>query len=72
VLVDLVEDRVISRTLTVTLFMVVFAFVLRALYVVFLLDPIVIDTSPPSDLQLLGSADQGSHSLAIIPHNSFM
>lgn len=77
VLVDLVEDRVVSRAFTVVLFMVVFAFVLRALYVVFLTDPFRTSDAPPGDLQLLGTVVQGAsasvaaHACFEDPHGAF-
>lgn len=53
---DLVEDRVSSRLVTVLLFVCVFTFVLRALYVVFLNTPAVLPRSAPVSLRFLGDA----------------
>lgn len=56
IVADLVEDRVASRLVTVLLFVCVFTFVLRALYVVFLNTPASLPQAAPLSLRYVGDA----------------
>jgi hypothetical protein len=56
VVADLVNDRVSSRLVTVLLYVCVFTFVLRALYVVFLNTPVEQARAAPTSLRFVGDA----------------